>query len=836
MRTSFFILIFLFISASASAQVAFGCLTLDFETVPGSEPASGVVLSDQYKETFGVTFSLEGGGHPVLAEVGGDSGSAEAFVSNWGTDTPAPGIDIGRFFLTDDGVLAGLESPPIILTFDVPIDTFAGCILDMDFGEIFRIEAADIDGNIVLEETIVAGDPGTGDGALTCWGFNLPGCEGVISTIKYSGSRTTAGGFGLGMDGFSFCYTAAPLEAIIIPESCTALGSVEILETAGYTFSFDGGPFTDQVFWDNLISGSYAIKVRDEDGCETEIPAFVVELAETEIEAVDFENTSCGEDNGTITVDAGETQGPTYSLDGIEFQESNIFENLPPEIYTVFVQDSFGCVSINGAIIEPSIAPEVTLLTVSNDKCRSGVGVITVDALGENLSYSLDGGVNFQAENRFDGLSEGSYEVLVIDANGCTTAMETSLETTENVILQDLLPSPAVCNGNNGFIEVAAEGGEGDFTFSLDGGTPQTENVFQDLLSGTYTVIVTDENGCTAEGQATIDRPDIAEIEAVDPLDTRCNEANGSLTITSTLPNITEYSLDGENFTSGNVFADLPAGDYDIFIIDENGCRNQTQATIAPSTALLVETSVATVDSCEASKGTIRVIGTSENMPISYSLDNATPVAEGFFQNLVGGPYNVALTDALGCNIDVDMNVPTTPAVLITGVDVTPPECYEDDGKVEIVTRGGEGGLVSILLDSIAQPLGFENLAPGGYVIEVTDELGCVGTREIEVPFPYCPIYIPNVIALQEIRPEDVFRISTHPRYQACVMDYRIYSRWGELVYRAENFDIHDRDKHFWDGRFNGKKAEQDAYTYLIEIKHPNGLHERFAGSVMLIR
>jgi len=531
MRTSFFILIFLLISTIASAQVAFGCLTLDFETVPGSEPASGVILSDQYKESFGVTFSLEGGGHPRLAEVGPPR---EAFQGpNNGSDNPAPGVDIGRFFLTDDGeLLFNAPAPPIVLTFDVPIDTFAGCILDMDFTEIFEIEARDVDGNIVVSERLVA-DPAWGDGSLQCWGFNLPGCQGVIKTITYRGTRTDGGGFGLGMDGFSFCYTAAPLEAIIIPESCTALGSVEILGIEGYTFSFDGGPFTDNVFWDNLIAGSYDIKVRDEEGCETEIPAFVVELARTEIEAVDFENTSCGEDNGTITVNAGETQGPTYSLDGFEFQESNFFDNLPPDIYTVFVQDSFGCVSINGAIIEPSIAPEISLLGTIDDDCRSSVGSITVDAIGDNLSYSLDG-IDFQAENIFGGLTEGNYEVVVVDGNGCITSMETSLSTTENVILQDLFPSPAVCNGSNGFIEVVAEGGEGEFSYSLDGGLPQTENVFSELLSGTYTVIVTDENGCTAEGQATIERPDIAEIETVNPVDTRCDEPNGSVTITST--------------------------------------------------------------------------------------------------------------------------------------------------------------------------------------------------------------------------------------------------------------------------------------------------------------
>ena len=107
MRVYAIILIFLFSASIAMGQVSFGCLTLDFETIPGSEPASGVVLSDQYRSTFGVTFSLEGGGHPVLAQVGPPR---EAFQGpGRGSDNPAAGVDVGQFFLTDDGVLTNLS-------------------------------------------------------------------------------------------------------------------------------------------------------------------------------------------------------------------------------------------------------------------------------------------------------------------------------------------------------------------------------------------------------------------------------------------------------------------------------------------------------------------------------------------------------------------------------------------------------------------------------------------------------------------------------------------------------------------------------------------------------
>jgi len=834
MRTYIFILVLSLSASYLSAQVAFGCLTLDFESLPGTEPASGVVLSDQYKSTFGVSFSLEGGGNPILAGVGPPR---EAFQGPGnGSDNTAVGVDVGNFFLTDDGILANIPAPPIVLTFDIPIDTFGGCILDMDGNERFEIEARDEAGNIVISETIVA-NPAWGDGSMQCWGFNLPGCVGVIKTITYRGTRTDGGGFGLGMDYFSFCYTAAPLEAIIIPQTCEELGSIEIPNADGYQFSFNGAPFTTEAYWDNLIEGAYEIEVMDAEGCISDaIPAFIVELVLPDIEDVDFENTSCGEDNGTIEIDAGTTQGPSYSLDGINFQASNVFDSLPPDIYTVYVQDSFGCVSINGAIIEPSAGPEITLLTPINDECRSMVGTITVEAEGTNLMFSLDEGANFQSENLFTGLSEGDYEVLVMDEVGCTYSDTISLTTTENVILQDLIPYPARCNENNGYIEVLASGGEGEFTYNIEGGPTQTDSLLLDLLGGTYTIIVTDENGCTASGEAVIEEPDIAQIVDVEEKHTICNEPNGALTITSSLPNSTQYSLDGVTYTTENFFAELEPGPYTVYIKDENDCLNQGMANIAPSFPLEVESSMTTIDSCEYAKGTITVTGTSANSPISYSLNGGEPILTGFFENLSSGSYQVNLTDSLGCQALVNLDVANTPGILIAGIDITPPECYEDDGIVEIIARGGYGELVSVLLDSISQPLGFENLYPGNYELTVMDELGCIATREIEVPYPYCPIYIPNVISHQEQNPDDLFRIFTHPRYQASVLQYRIYDRWGELVYISENFSIHTRDKFFWDGRFNGKDAEQDAYTYLIEVRHPNSEVEMFAGSVMLLR
>jgi hypothetical protein len=282
-----------------------GCLFLDFENIEDLDIFEGFEISDQFEDAFGLTFSLEGGGFPVLAEVGGNP--AAAYGSAWGNDTPDPqdAALVGSFFLTDDGILAGLDSPPIILDFATPIDSFAGCIMDMDFNEVFKIEAFDDVGTLILEDSIMAGDPGTGDGRAACFGFNLEGCTGTVSRIRYSGFRETAGAFGLGLDNFSFCFAGlAGTEEFVICESDSVIVNGEVFDEAG-------------IFEQNLISS---------EGCDSLIFISIEELPEFDMaEAFSF------------------CDGESVVVNGIEYTEEGVFTQ---EMQTVAGCDSILTVDI----------------------------------------------------------------------------------------------------------------------------------------------------------------------------------------------------------------------------------------------------------------------------------------------------------------------------------------------------------------------------------------------------------------------------------------------------------------------------------------------------------
>jgi len=173
-------------------------LTIDFETIDGQEPVDGQAISDQFLREYGVRFALETGGVPVLAEVGEPQ---TAFAGPGGAaDTPAPGADAGRFFLTDDGQVVSAPLP-VIISFARPVAGVSGTILDIDAEEAFTIEAVDAAGTVLGSMEL---GPNGVDGAASTWALSFE--DQVIDRIvvRFSGTFTEGVGVGWALDNLSF--------------------------------------------------------------------------------------------------------------------------------------------------------------------------------------------------------------------------------------------------------------------------------------------------------------------------------------------------------------------------------------------------------------------------------------------------------------------------------------------------------------------------------------------------------------------------------------------------------------------------------------------------------
>lgn len=830
------LIFFLLLSQIGISQVRNGCITIDFESFPdGTVPFDGMIISDQFQAEFGLTFSLENGQLPRLAQVGAPT---TAFQSTLGSDTPLPNQEIGEYFLTDDGQLSGTFSPPIILTFQFPIDSFAGCILDMDGGESFIIHARDEFDEIILADTIYDGDIGTGDGLATCWGFNLDGCEGSVYSIRYQGTRPLPS-FGMGMDRFSFCYSGIRIRTNVEDIQCDQLGSILIESQTSevYQFSLDGINFSENGLFENLDVGTYTVFVLDENNCPSSFPVELLS-AEPIIQNAVSANTTCGEDNGIIEIIVSPDNGATYSIDAVNFQESNIFTDLAPDDYTITVIDENNCVLYAQVTIEPSFGPEVNEIILENDECENSIGGITINPEIGTSSYmfSIDG-INFQESPFFVDLIAGEYEVLVRDDMNCIYSEMVVLQTTPKLTIEDIPTSNATCESDNGSIEIIISGGEGPFQYSIDGQNFQEDALFKDIPSDVYNLTVIDMNGCSDMAVVIIESPVQSFIDNLDYEDTQCNEENGSIAVNVTPSAGVEYSIDGIEFQSLPSFENLAPGEYTITIKDPNGCVTSQMQSILPSVVPQIDDYDTEVEQCEKVNGSLAIFASGGTGLLTYSIDGNSYGNENAFNNLAEGEYILFVKDEMGCIVDEVIYLDGTPVVNITSIDVTPPDCFMDNASLEINLLGGTGNLQMSINEGLLQENNiFTDLTDGNYEIYVVDDLGCESRSSISVNMPTCDIYIPSVITANNDGNNDLFVIQTNIRYRANVIDYRIYDRWGNLVYLLDPFEIHDTNAKWWDGFFNDEPAVQGMYTYLIEILHPNGETELFAGDLTLLR
>src|SRR5208283_3080777 len=135
-------------------------------------------------------------------------------------------------------------------------------------------------------------------------------------------------------------------------------------------------------------------------------------------------------------------------------------------------------------------------------------GSITVTAAGGTgaYSYTLNGGAA-QSSNVFSGLSSGSYSIMVFDANNCSASAGAAIVIANPPLLTASASGSSQVSCNNasdGMITVTAAGGTGAYSYSLNGGTAQSSNVFSGLSAGSYSIMVFDANNCSTSAGAAI--------------------------------------------------------------------------------------------------------------------------------------------------------------------------------------------------------------------------------------------------------------------------------------------------------------------------------------------
>jgi hypothetical protein len=273
--------------------------------------------------------------------------------------------------------------------------------------------------------------------------------------------------------------------------------------TAPYTYQWDtNGPTTQTA--SNLSAGPHSVKITDAKGC---IVIAIVNIGQAQgptVTAIANNNAGCNQNNGSATATATAGSGGYLYLWSANANNatSATVNNLGAGTYTVTVTDAGGCSATATVTISQTGGPSAVISASSGAGCTSG-GSATAAASGGTGPYTYKWSTNPQQTTAtVTNLGPGSYTVTVTDVNGCTATAVVSIAAAlqPNVVIT--ASANATCD-QPGSATAAASGGAGPYTYKWNT-NPQQTTATASLFAGSYTVTVTDANGCTATASVTI--------------------------------------------------------------------------------------------------------------------------------------------------------------------------------------------------------------------------------------------------------------------------------------------------------------------------------------------
>jgi gliding motility-associated-like protein len=524
-------------------------------------------------------------------------------------------------------------------------------------------------------------------------------------------------------------------DGIIIIQISGGTGTMQYSIDGGITFG--GSPsFTAQ-------AGNYSIVVEDGNGCQTNSSTTI-----NEPQAISFTSTvtneNCGVVDGSITINgSGGTGAFIYSIDaGISFQSNNLFNGLTSGTYNLVVEDANGCQAANTENVGGSGGSVVNNITTASPSCNSGNdGEITINASGGTapLLYSIDGGTSFQSSNSFTTVAAGSYVIVVQDDSGCQTFDNTSI-TDPILITYSSSSNDETCGSSDGSISIFANGGSGSYQFSIDGGlTLQSSGIFTGLNAGIYSIVIEDANGCQVAGIETIGSTGGATITNSSSTDPNCyGENTGSINITANGGTGTlNYSIDGGiTFQSSGLFSNLNGGTYTVLVEDANGCQTFSSINIIEPAELISIISIVEA-TCGTANGSATATAGGGTGNISYQWDDPNNQTTATASNLFAGIYHLTLTDDNGCILQDSALISNLgdPAIIVSSTNVI---CFGDNnGTASATAIGGIIPYSYLWNDPNNQTTSTATgLSSGTYLIQVTDDVGCIAFETVSISEP----------------------------------------------------------------------------------------------------
>ncbi len=718
-----------------------GTYTVTVHDANGCSSTATVTITQPTAVTANITASVNelcNGGNSGTATVtagGGTPNYTYAWAPAGGTNATGTGLTAGTYTVTVTDANGCTQTATVTIT-QPPLLT----------------------ATISASTNVLCNGGATGSATVTAGG----------GTPNYTYAWTPAGGTNANATGLTAgTYTATITDA----SGCTATATVTITEPAALTANITastniscfggtngtatvtagGGTIPYTYAWTpsggtnatgtGMAAGNYSVTVTDNNGCSVTATVTITQPTALTVSISGQTNVSCfGGNNGTaISVAGGGTLNYTYAWTPAGGTNAT-GTGLGAGSYTITVTDANGCTATNDVTITQPNALSVTTTITANVSCNGGNnGSATANVTGGTGPYvyawTPSGGTNATGT----GMIAGVYTITVTDANGCTatstaaitqpTALSASIGAVNNV----------KCNGGtDGNATAAGAGGTLPYKYvwAPGGGT---NALITGLTVGTYSVTVTDADGCTATASVTITQPTVLATSLTSTNVSCFGGNNGSATSTTT-GGTTPYAYSWSNAQITANASNLSAGTYTLTVTDADGCTATASVTITEPTKLVVTASGPQTD-CSGAPANLFSTATGGTAPYIYSWSPAGGTTSNTTTNpLSSTTYTVTVTDANGCvtkaTLFVFVDAPLT--LSISGNTSVCP-----GGTINLIASGagGDGIYHYVWLPSnlTTQSVTFNPTKDTTVTVELTD--GCnSGMATLTVPINVDPL------------------------------------------------------------------------------------------------
>ena len=623
-------------------------------------------------------------------------------------------------------------------------------------------------------------------------------------------------------------------------------------EDEGYTFSWTGpdGFVSTAPSLEGLQAGVYRVQVSVGGNCLLEKSMELTQPESLRVTQSQVNNSCFQGTSGSLLVTASGGVPPySYAWTGPNNFSASVAnpQNLVSGTYQVTVTDANGCAVIGSpqTITEPAQLG-LTQSQVNNVCFQGNAGSISIAATGgvTPYSYAWSGPNNFSSSvANPQNLVSGTYQVTVIDANGCTPLVGPPITITEPsvVTINAQVQSESCADAKDGRIELTLSGGTPPYTLTWEHG--DGDAIADELGAGTYRVRVTDQAGCSQVGEYTLLPVPPLSLQTTTTLQaTQVPLQISALLQANATGGTSPYTYRWSTGQSTSQISVAQSGVYRLVVKDSRGCTQESEVAVTVPLPMNLYLQVNSVALCKegGQETTVQLQLTGGLAPYQITWSRGTPSSDGrVLVTRESGVFDLEVKDALGL---VEKRAFTI-APRITGpLDFNSLFASQAEFQADLVgfavnfSPQATWPFTVISWDfgdgkSSALPTPNHRYGnKGTYLVTLTvlDAAGCLNqaSREIQVLDYY--LEIPNVFTPNGDQLNDTF----FPKFRFVRnLQLQVMNIWGELIYRSEG----QKDPG-WDGLVSGQKASEGVYVYTLRYQVPDGRTITSSSTFLLAR